>query len=43
MKANNKDEKYRKIKEKKMETSPEVLCKGFPSEFVNYFKYVKEL
>lgn len=32
IKANNKQEKYHKIMEKKMTTPVEILCKGLPSE-----------
>ena len=31
IKANNKQEKYHKIMEKKMTTPVEILCKGLPS------------
>ena len=30
LKANNKRDKYERIKEKKLTTSIEVLCKGYP-------------
>jgi casein kinase 1/casein kinase 1 epsilon len=43
MKANNKKEKYEKIMEKKIATQPEVLCKGFPVEFVTYLTYCRNL
>ena len=43
LKANNKKDKYEKIMEKKMNTSLEVLCKGFPAEFVNYLNYSRSL
>ena len=36
LKANNKKDKYERIKEKKLTTSIEVLCKGYPVEFVKY-------
>ena len=39
----NKEERYRKIMEKKMETSAEELCEGFPPEFVNYVNYTRNL
>lgn len=32
IKANNKQEKYHKIMEKKMTTPVEILCKGLPSK-----------
>ncbi len=36
IKANNKQEKYHKIMEKKMTTPVEILCKGLPSSiFIN--------
>jgi hypothetical protein len=31
LKANNKRDKYERIKEKKLTTSIEVLCKGYPT------------
>jgi len=39
----NKEERYRKIMEKKIETSPEELCQGFPEEFINYIHYTRNL
>ena len=36
LKANTKKEKYERIKEKKLTTSIEVLCKGYPVEFAKY-------
>lgn len=41
LKANNKKQKYEKISEKKMSTPVEVLCKGFPAEFVLYLNYCR--
>jgi len=41
--AKTKDEKYRKIKEKKIETSIDVLCQGYPEEFATYLQYVRSL
>ena len=38
LKAATKKQKYEKISEKKMSTPIEVLCKGFPPEFVTYFQ-----
>jgi len=43
MKANNKKEKYEKIMEKKLGTPIEILCKGFPNEFVTYLSYCRNL
>jgi len=41
--ANNKKEKYEKIMESKIGTTVEALCEGFPSEFITYFNYCKNL
>jgi hypothetical protein len=41
LQAATKKQKYEKISEKKMKTSFESLCKGFPTEFVTYFQYVR--
>ena len=43
VKAKNKAGKYKKIMEKKIEMRPEILCNGLISEFMAYFKYVREL
>mmetsp|Transcript_14028 Transcript_14028/g.28065 ORF Transcript_14028/g.28065 Transcript_14028/m.28065 type:complete len:509 (-) Transcript_14028:673-2199(-) len=43
LRANTKNEKYEKIMEKKMQTSIDSLCHGFPSAFVEYLRYVREL
>mmetsp|Transcript_25469 Transcript_25469/g.30909 ORF Transcript_25469/g.30909 Transcript_25469/m.30909 type:complete len:376 (-) Transcript_25469:876-2003(-) len=43
MKAATKKQKYEKISEKKMSTPIEVLCKGFPQEFVTYFQFTRSL
>ena len=43
LKAATKKQKYEKISEKKMTTPIEVLCKGFPPEFVTYFQVVRSL
>jgi len=43
MKATDKKDKYKKIMEKKLETPLEILCKGFPHEFVTYLSYCKNL
>jgi casein kinase 1 len=42
LKAATKKQKYEKIAEKKMATPPELLCKGFPNEFVRYFQVSAE-
>eukprot|EP00667_Euglena_gracilis_P008648 EG_transcript_8771 len=43
LKADNKDDKYKVICEKKQKTSVESLCKGMPNEFVQYLTIVKGL
>ncbi|KAJ1606598.1 casein kinase I [Cryptosporidium canis] len=43
IRANNKEEKYKKIMEKKMGTSVETLCKGYPPEFATYLHYCRVL
>ena len=39
----NKDDKYSNILDKKIEVTPENLCKGFPKEFEDYVRYTREL
>jgi len=41
--AKNKDERYKKILEKKIECSSYDLCFGFPNEFERYVEYTKNL
>ncbi|XP_037684959.1 casein kinase I-like [Choloepus didactylus] len=43
LKAATKKQKFEKIKEKKMSTPAEVLCKGFPAEFAMYLNYCRGL
>ncbi|XP_039018717.1 casein kinase 1-like protein 1 isoform X2 [Hibiscus syriacus] len=43
LKAGNKKQKYEKISEKKVSTSIEVLCRGYPTEFASYFHYCRSL
>jgi hypothetical protein len=43
LKADTKKQKYDRIMEKKMTTSPEKLCKDFPVEFVTYMNYTRML
>ena len=43
LKAATKDKKYDRIMEKKMTTPNNILCKGLPSEFLEYMNYVKTL
>ena len=39
----NKEDRYHRIMEIKIETSPEELCKGFPREFQEYIRYCRGL
>ncbi|KAI3806818.1 hypothetical protein L1987_22733 [Smallanthus sonchifolius] len=43
LKAGNKKQKYEKISEKKLMTSIEALCRGYPTEFASYFHYCRSL
>jgi serine/threonine protein kinase len=43
LKAATKMQKYDRISEKKMTTTVEQLCKGFPNEFVQYLNYTRSL
>lgn len=41
--AKNKDDKYNKIKEKKVTTTIEALTRGYPEEFNSYLSYCRNL
>lgn len=43
LEARTKEEKYRKIREKKEETPLATLCAGFPEEFQTYLQYCRSL
>lgn len=43
LKANTKKLKYERIMDRKMSTSTETLCKGYPAEFRSYFEYCRTL
>ncbi|KAG7984037.1 hypothetical protein I3843_04G136800 [Carya illinoinensis] len=43
LKAGTKKQKYDKISEKKVSTSVEALCRGYPTEFASYFHYCRSL
>ena len=43
LKAQTKTQKYERILERKISTSTEMLCKGFPAEFRSYFEHVRSL
>jgi casein kinase 1 len=43
LQAKTKDEKYEKIKDKKISVTVEQLCKGYPKEFVRFFESCRNL
>jgi casein kinase 1 alpha len=43
LRANTKRQKYERIYEKKVATTVESLCKGYPLEFAKYLNYCKQL
>ena len=43
LKAVTKKQKYERILERKVTTTTEMLCKGFPAEFQTYFEHVRSL
>lgn len=43
LKANTKRQKYERISEKKISTTLEDLCRGYPAEFIAYLTYCREL
>ena len=43
LRIKTKEDRYKKILEKKRETTSEVLCKNFPEEFKYYVEYTKKL
>lgn len=43
LKGASKEEKYRKIMERKLSSPPEVLGRHFPTEFMTYLKYCRNL
>ncbi|PSS07337.1 Casein kinase 1-like protein [Actinidia chinensis var. chinensis] len=43
LRAGTKKQKYEKISEKKISTSIETLCRGYPTEFGSYFHYCHSL
>jgi serine/threonine protein kinase len=43
LKARTVKEKYEKIKEKKISTSLDYLCQGFPDEFKTFIQYARDL
>ena len=43
LKINKKDDRYKKICEKKKETSAKDLCSGFPQEFEDFVSYTRNL
>lgn len=43
LQSGNKKQKYDRISEKKVSTSIESLCRGYPTEFASYFHYCRSL
>lgn len=43
LKASTKKQKYHRILERKQATHPELLCRGYPSEFKDYFAHCSAL
>ncbi len=43
IKAKTKKEKYAKIKDKKIEVTPDILCEGLDEEFKQFFLHVRKL
>lgn len=43
LKANTKKQKYQRILERKQSTHPEQLCRGFPTEFRDFFAHCSSL
>jgi serine/threonine protein kinase len=43
LKVDKKEDRYKKIYEKKKSTTPEELCQGFPIEFSQYINYCRNL
>ena len=43
LRVKNKEDRYHKIMEIKQETSPSLLCHGFPKEFKKYVEYTRNL
>ncbi|EPY50795.1 CK1/CK1/CK1-D protein kinase Hhp2 [Schizosaccharomyces cryophilus OY26] len=43
LQADTKEQKYQKIRDTKINTPLEVLCKGLPEEFISYMYYTRQL
>ena len=43
LKANTKKQKYQRILERKQASHPEILCRGYPNEFRDYFAHCSSL
>lgn len=43
LRAPNKKQKYQKIRDKKQRTSVHELCRDLPSQFLDYFRYVRAM
>jgi casein kinase 1 len=43
LKVDKREDRYKKIYEKKKSTTAEELCAGFPNEFVEYINYTRNM
>jgi hypothetical protein len=43
LKVDKREDRYKKIYEKKKSTTPEELCSGYPQEFCTYVTYTRNL
>ena len=43
LKANTKKQKYQRILERKQASHPEILCRGYPNEFLEYFTHCSSM
>ena len=43
LKVDKREDRYKKIYEKKKSTTPEELCLGYPNEFCTYVSYTRNL
>ena len=41
--GNNKRDKYQRIMDRKVNTTVDSLCQGFPSEFTTFINYTRQL
>ncbi len=43
LKVDKREDRYKKIYEKKKSTTAEELCQGYPNEFVEYINYTRNM